>query len=132
MAERERKKALTKEVRPACVVLSALNSRAGSGRLSMRRRFGQADAGMGAVDRYTLQLLKLLCMLHLLSALQEKAELKRKKDEAEAGYKFARIDGRLEQVRLGHWLPCRLHVPGAGTRQLACSCPALQGSSCHA
>ncbi len=33
-----------------------------------------------------------------LACLQEKAEMKRKKDEAEAKYKWATIDGRREQV----------------------------------
>lgn len=38
-------------------------------------------------------------LYHHTLSLQEKAELKRQKDEAEAKYKYALVDGRQEQVR---------------------------------
>lgn len=54
---------------------------------------------------------------HLL-LLQEKAELKRQKEEQEAPYKYATIDGRMEQVGwLSGWRGCSVW---------ACTCKQLQ------
>lgn len=98
MAERERKKALSKEVRAAAPAAPAATGgqagrQAAAGRRPWRRAPLGARPSRWLCTPATARLRLPAC------PPQEKAELKRQREEQEAPFKYCTVDGRREMVR---------------------------------